>query len=147
MKLARTRLDAHNRLAAASLALALAACGEAPRVVLDNTTAARELARQTEPATGSLYAGWRVFEQRCASCHGKLADGANGAPNLLLRARDLGPRRFVDLVLRRYGADLLPIGEGSPRETLLDEVVERRQGELTMPAWQGDPVVSMVIIP
>ncbi|MFO1253500.1 MAG: hypothetical protein U1E77_20720 [Inhella sp.] len=63
-----------------------------------------------------------------------------GAPNLLLRVRDLGPQRFVDLVLRRYSKDLLPEGGGTPRETLVDEVLERRLGALSMPAWQGDPV-------
>jgi hypothetical protein len=130
------------RLALAGLALALSSCSEPPRVSLQNTEPARELARQREQPAGSLYAGWRVFQQRCAECHGKLADGAGGAPNLLLRVRGLGPRRFVDVVLRRYSPGLLPIGEGSPRETLLDDIVERRRGDLAMPAWQGDPVVN-----
>jgi mono/diheme cytochrome c family protein len=124
------------------LPLLLAACSEAPRVELQNTQPAREMARQREQPPGSLYAGWRVYQQHCAGCHGTLADGAGGAPNLLLRVRDVGPQRFVDLVLRRYSAELWPDGSGSPRATLVDEVVERRQGALNMPAWQGDPVVS-----
>lgn len=130
------------RLAGVAVAGLATACSEAPRVEVQNPQAARALARQRDQPPGSLYAGWRVFEQRCAGCHGTLADGAGGAPNLLLRLRDVGPHRFVDLVLRRYGADLLPAGAGSPRETLVDEVVARRQGELRMPAWQGDPTVS-----
>jgi mono/diheme cytochrome c family protein len=106
-----------------------------------NTEPAREVARAAEPP-GSAYAGWRVYQQRCAGCHGGGADGSGGAPNLLLRLQGLGPQRFVDLVLRRYEADMLPPGQGSPREALVDEVVERRRGELSMPAWQGEPVVN-----
>jgi mono/diheme cytochrome c family protein len=106
-----------------------------------NAEPARELARAAEPP-GSLYGGWRVYQQRCAGCHGSAADGAGGAPNLLLRLQGLGPQRFVDLVLRRYEADMLPPGQGSPREALVDEIVERRRGTLAMPAWQGEPVVN-----
>ena len=106
-----------------------------------NAEPARELARAAEPP-GSAYAGWRVYQQRCAGCHGSGADGGGGAPNLLLRLQGLGPQRFVDVVLRRYEADMLPPGQGSPREALVDEVVDRRRGELSMPAWQGEPVVT-----
>jgi len=126
----------------AALALAFVAGCSAPRVEFENTQPAKQQARQQAQAAGSLYGGWRVYQQRCASCHGEAADGARGAPNLLLRVRDLGPQRFVDLVLRRYSADLLPEGAGAPRETLVDEVLERRAGALSMPAWQGDPVVQ-----
>jgi Cytochrome C oxidase, cbb3-type, subunit III len=134
-------------LATGAAALLLLACSQAPRVTVQNPQAARELAREREQPAGSLYAGWRVFQQRCASCHGTLADGgASGAPNLLLRLRDAGPRRFVDLVLRRYASELLPAGAGSPREALVDEVLERRQGGLSMPAWQDDPVVSAHVL-
>ncbi len=106
-----------------------------------NAEPARELAKAAEPP-GSAYAGWRVYQQRCAACHGAAADGGGGAPNLLLRLQGLGPQRFVDLVLRRYEADLLPPGQGSPRDTVVDEVVDRRRGGLSMPAWQGEPVVN-----
>ena len=106
-----------------------------------NTQPARELARAAEPQ-GSVYAGWRVYQQRCAGCHGTAADGAGGAPNLLLRMQGLGPQRFVDLVLRRYDAELLATGQGSPRDSLVDDVVERRRGALSMPAWQEEPVVN-----
>ncbi len=117
--------------------VALAGCA----VHWRNTEPARELARAAEPP-GSAYAGWRVYQQRCAGCHGTAADGSGGAPSLLLRLQGLGPQRFVDLVLRRYEADMLPPGQGSPRESVVDEVVDRRRGTLTMPAWQGEPVVN-----
>ena len=32
--------------------------------------------------------------------------------------------------------------QGSPREALVDDIVERRRGTLAMPAWQGEPVVD-----
>lgn len=106
-----------------------------------NTDAAHERAKAAQ-LPGSAYAGWRVYQQRCAACHGTAADGAGGAPNLLLRLQGLGPQRFVDLVLRRYEVDVLPPGQGSPRESLVDDIVERRRGTLAMPAWQGEPVVD-----
>jgi mono/diheme cytochrome c family protein len=127
-------------LVAVSAGLAAATLGGCA-VQWRNTEPARELARAAEPP-GSAYAGWRVYQQRCASCHGSAADGAGGAPNLLLRMQGLGPQRFVEAVLRRYEADMLPPGQGSPRATLIDEVVERRAGALQMPAWQGEPVVN-----
>jgi mono/diheme cytochrome c family protein len=125
----------------AAVSLALAALLAGCAVQWRNTEPARELAQAAEPA-GSVYGGWRVYQQRCAACHGTAADGAGGAPNLLLRLQGLGPQRFVDLVLRRYEADMLPRGQGSPREALVDDIVERRRGALAMPAWQGEPVVD-----
>lgn len=126
--------------------LLLASCAsEPPSVNLLNTEPARQLAREAAPPPGSLLAGWRVYQQRCASCHGVQADGAEGGANLLLRLQGLGPQRFVDLVLRRYDESTLPIGplsRGAARETLVDDIVERRAGSLSMPAWQGDPVTQ-----
>lgn len=118
-------------------ALALGGCA----IQWRNAEPARELAKAAE-SPGSTYAGWRVYQQRCAACHGATADGGGGAPNLLVRLQGLGPQRFVDLVLRRYEADVLPAGQGSARETLVDEIVERRRGAISMPAWQGEPVVT-----
>lgn len=121
----------------------LAACAQPPSLTVTNTEPARQLAREKQPPPGSLQAGWRVFQQRCASCHGALADGAEGGANLLLRLQGMGPQRFVDLVLRRYDETTLPVGRGSvPRETLVDDIVEGRAGGLSMPAWQGDPVTQ-----
>jgi len=130
-------------LPAISLLVLLAACAQPPTVQLTNTEPARQLARQAAPPPGSLQAGWRVFQQRCASCHGQLADGADGGANLLLRLQGMGPQRFVDLVLRRYDEATLPLARGgTPRETLIDDIVEGRAGSLQMPAWQGDPVTQ-----
>ncbi len=130
-------MNTPTRIALSFLAAALAGCA----VQWRNTEPARERARAAQ-LPGSVYGGWRVYQQRCAACHGTAADGAGGAPNLLLRVQGLGPQRFVDLVLRRYEADMLPPGQGSPRETLVDDVVERRRGVLAMPAWEGEPGVD-----
>lgn len=120
----------------------LTGCG-APGVEWQNRQPAEALAREAAPP-GSVYGGWRVYQQRCAACHGAAATGGDGVPDLTFRLRDLGPQRFVDLVLRRYDWNL-PAG-GSPRETLVDEVVTRARGTVQMPAWQGEPMVSAHIM-
>ena len=112
-----------------------------------NRQPAQALQRESAPP-GSVYAGWRVYQQRCASCHGADATGGiGGAPNLTFRLRDVGPARFVDLVLRRYDWGLPAGTAGSPRETLVDQIAERDvKGALRMPEWQGEPVVSAHIM-
>lgn len=44
-----------------------------------NLEPAREVAAQSEPF-GSVYTGWRVFQDRCAACHGASADGTSAGP-------------------------------------------------------------------
>jgi hypothetical protein len=61
----------------------------------------------------------------------------------------MGSRRFVNLVLRRYDWSL-PAGqanaESAAREALIDEILQRREEALAMPAWQGEPRVSAHIV-
>ncbi len=113
-------------------------------VEVQNTQPAKELAQAARPP-GSVYTGWRVFQEKCAGCHGPAASGGAGGPDLLPRAQEMGARRFVGLVLQRYDWGLPPGqagSQGAARETLIDEVVQRRQGMLTMRAWEGEPTVS-----
>lgn len=126
-------------LAVAGAVLALSGCA----IEWQNREPARQLARQAQP-DGSVYTGWRVFEARCASCHGADAAGVTGGgPDLLARVRELGPRRFVGLVLSRYDWGLPPVpADAGAREALVDDVLASRQGVVTMPAWGGEPVVS-----
>ncbi len=123
-------------------ALWLAGCSG---VELKNTQAADELARMSKPP-GSVYTGWRVFQERCAGCHGPAAAGMAGAgPDLLPRVREMSSRRFVSLVLTRYDWGLPAAKAGSDKaaqEILIEEVVQGKQGSITMPAWQGEPRVN-----
>jgi hypothetical protein len=124
-------------------AVLLAAC----TVQFENTKPAQELELQSRPA-GSVYLGWRVFEDRCARCHGASATGMAGAPDLLARMRTLGPREFADRVLLRYDwSNILPPDvRSADRAAYVDDVVRRRKGEMAMPAWQGEPRVSAHVI-
>jgi len=133
-------------LPGALLSSALLAAGCA--VEIQNTQPAQELAQRAKPA-GSVYAGWRVFQDKCAACHGPDAAGTSGGPDLLPRVREMGQRRFVGLVLRRYDWNMPAAQAGSEsaaREALIDDVLQRKEGALTMPAWQGEPRVNAHIV-
>lgn len=124
----------------AALATLLAGCA----VELQNVQPAQEYAQQTKPP-GSVYTGWRVFQDRCAGCHGPAATGTANAPDLLPRVREMGPRRFVGLVLERYDWNLPPAEAGSTgaaREALVERLLQRQDYPLAMPAWQGEPSVN-----
>lgn len=131
--------------AAITAALVLAGCGA---VDFQNKQAAQELAQRAKPP-GSVYTGWRVFQDRCAGCHGPAATGTAGGPDLLPRVREMGPRRFVSLVLMRYDWNL-PVaqasGDSAAREALIEKIVQRKEDALTMPAWQGEPRVTAHIV-
>lgn len=125
------------------LALAAALLSAGCAVEWRNTQPAQELARQSRPP-GSVYTGWRVFQDRCARCHGAAGNGSTAAPDLVQAVRTMGPRRFVGLVLQRYDwAAPAGVGaEGAAREAWIEDVLQRREGPLTMPAWEGEPTVK-----
>jgi hypothetical protein len=132
---------------AAMTALAVLGLGGCA-VELQNLQPAREIAQLSKPP-GSVYAGWRVFQDRCAGCHGPAATGGPGGPDLLPKVSVMGRRQFVGLVVSRYDwshAAVQPGSTGAEREALTDDVLQRKQGMLTMPAWQGEPVVSAHIV-
>lgn len=133
------KLASAAALALAGL-LALAGCA----LEVQNRQPARELARASA-APGSVHAGWRIYQARCAGCHGADALGSSGAPELLTRVAGMGPREFVDLVLRRYEW-ILPDARDAARETLVDEVVQRHKGALVMPAWRDEPNVDAHVL-
>ena len=125
-------------------ALLLSACS-VERLEVENRQAANEMARLKQPP-GSVYLGWRVFQDKCAGCHGSAATGTVGAPDLLPKVRVMCSRQFVSLVLQRYDLNLPPEqarGDGAAREALVDDIVQRKPGYmLTMPAWQDEPRVN-----
>ncbi|MDR7267667.1 mono/diheme cytochrome c family protein [Pelomonas saccharophila] len=131
---------------AAGAALTLAALGCA--VEVQNAKPAQDVARRARP-DGDLQAGWRVFQQKCAGCHGAMATGTANGPDLLPRLREMGAHQFVGLVLRRYDW-ILAAAESSPgtamQDSLVEKIVQGREGTVTMPAWQGDPAVTAHII-
>lgn len=125
-------------------ALLLAGCA----VEVQNRQAAQEVARLSRPP-GSAYIGWRVFQDRCASCHGPAATGTANAPDLLPRVREMGSRQFVSLVLKRYDWNLPAAQAGSEsaaRNALIEVIMQRKEAPLTMPAWEGEPRVSAHIV-
>ena len=114
-------------------------------VQFENAKPAQELERQSRPA-GSVYAGWRVFEDKCAGCHGHDAvGGVAGVPDLRARVRGLAPHQFVDLLLTRYEwtqPPSQPARMGPEREAFIDDILQRRKGAIAMPAWQGEPRIQ-----
>ena len=85
-------------LVALSAVLALSAC----TVQWQNTQPAKEMAAEKARPPGSVYTGWRVFQDKCATCHGGDAMGTARGADLTQRLRGLGQREFVGLVLQRY---------------------------------------------
>jgi mono/diheme cytochrome c family protein len=129
-----------------SAAMLLAGCA----VEVQNTQPAQEVARLAKPP-GSVSVGWRVFQERCAQCHGAQATGGAGIPNLLPLVREMGSREFVSIVLTRYdkGYDwgLAQSRErAAPQPGVVESILKRDQGQITMPAWQGEPVVTAHIL-
>ena len=137
----KTLFDKRFWLASALVAaLGLAGCA----VELENVQPAQELAEATQPA-GSVYTGWRVFQDRCAACHGPDALGTAKAPDLLPKVREMGQRRFVGLVLERYDWNLPPDQsrpQGAALDHLVDQTIAHQGPVVIMPAWQGEPRVT-----
>jgi hypothetical protein len=113
-----------------------------------NAKPAREL-KPPPPLEGDLYAGWRVFQDKCSSCHGEAATGGERAPDLRPIVIDMNARRFTELVLKRYdlGGGL---GQGSASESTIDtrieDILRLKDPPIEMPAWQGVPAVNAHIL-
>ena len=113
-----------------------------------NAKPARELKPPPAPV-GDLYAGWRVFQDKCASCHGTTARGTDQAPDLLPIVGNLNTRQFAELVLKRYD-----LGSGLSQEpqdkttleTRIEEIMRGNEPPIKMPAWQGEPAVNAHVL-
>jgi mono/diheme cytochrome c family protein len=61
------------------------------------------------------------------------------------RVQQMGPRRFVELVLRRYDWNLAPApgsNKGEALDQLVENILQRKEGQLSMPAWGDNPSVN-----
>jgi hypothetical protein len=115
---------------------------------LGDADKAPQRAREPQPA-GSVYIGWRVYEARCAACHGKDAAGPARVPGLLDAVREMGTRRFVDLVLYRYDWSVVGAADGddeATRRSLVEDILRRQEQAFAMPAWQDEPAVSAHVL-
>jgi len=147
------RLPAYNRLglsraagriAMLTAAMVLGGCA----VEVQNTRPAQELAQLARPP-GSVYLGWRVYLDKCATCHGTTANGGPGAPDLLPIVRTMGPRQFVSLVLTRYDWSQPAVaarGDRAARDAQVDNMLQGKEEPLTMPAWGSEPRVNAHVI-
>jgi len=100
-------------------------------------------------ADGSVYKGWRLFQAKCATCHGRDATGTKRAPNLLPRVKEMDESKFVDTVLRRYTwlvSSSESESESGSREAMVEQVLQGKKGVSDMPSWQGEPSVSASIL-
>ena len=128
----------------AAPALLLGGCA----VEFQNRQAAQEVAQQSKPP-GSVYTGWRVYQDKCLSCHGPAATGTASAPNLLPLLRDMGPRRFVGLVLQRYDWNQPATQAGrnaAALDALVDQAMQRQGPAIVMPAWEAEPRVNAHVL-
>ena len=113
-----------------------------------NAKPAREL-KPPPPLEGDLYAGWRVFQSKCASCHSSAATGGDRAPDLLPLVREMSSRQFAELVLKRYDLGN-GLGKSSSNQTTVDtrieDILRLKEPPMEMPAWQGEPAVNAHIL-
>ncbi len=132
-------------LLALLLALPLVLAGCAMEFL--NARSAREL---NPPAPSvNLYAGWRVFQDKCASCHGITANGGERAPDLLPVVRTINGRQFAELVLKRYDLGNSAAQGTSDQSTLntrIEEILRYNETPMAMPAWQGEPAVNAHVL-
>jgi len=117
--------------------------------LLLSTLAGAQEPTSGEPATtagSSIYAGWRLFQAKCATCHGPDATGTARGPNILPRVEEMNQRRFVNLVLRRYDWTIGSSEQELAGQALIEDVLTRRRGDVTMPAWEDEPSIKANIL-
>lgn len=139
---AGTVIDGVLLTMALAVAALLGACAQAPSTA--PAAPARAPNAQASTAPGSLRAGWQVFQEKCAACHGPAANGTNLAPDLRPAMRGMGQRRFAAIVLQRYDWGM-PAGrasiDGNARRGLTDEDLRSEDIAPVMPAWADEPRV------
>lgn len=112
-----------------------------------NAQPARELTPTAK--VGKVYAGWRVYQGKCSSCHGIGATGGEQVPDLLPIIRSMNLQQFAAIVLKRY--DLASGMSRKPQdkttvEMRIDEIMHASEPPIEMPTWQGEPAVNAHIL-
>jgi len=146
-----TRIKTHHTAVMRAAMVTMAAAGitlaAGCAVEVENRQAAVELKKETTPP-GSVYTGWRVFQGKCAACHGPAATGTALAPDLTARLRNMGPKQFVGLVLQRYDwtRPAQPAAGTQSMDAMVEEILQRQGAVIQMPAWNGEPQVNAHIM-
>ena len=129
------------------IAAAFAAFASASAVAAEGAPGSGDQQPATQPQFEKqhpAYLGWRLFQQKCADCHGPDASGSERAPDLRQRVAEMNESRFVGTVLHRY-IWIVPSAEvhseSGAREQLVEQVLQGRKGDFAMPAWNGEPAV------
>jgi mono/diheme cytochrome c family protein len=95
------------------------------------------------------YAGWRLFQANCQTCHGVGGVGTTRAPGLVERINTYTLRGFAGKVLTSYRIEGLMPG-GGPGESEAERQARRKDGlrrertapgQPLMPAWEKDDEV------
>jgi len=94
----------------------------------------------------STYRGWLVYHSACHTCHGVDAVGTSIAPSLVERLQQISEADFDTKVITSYrivinSEEAHADDSTAVREAMAAEVKKREDGELVMPAWEGDPKV------
>ena len=79
--------------------------------------------------------------------------GSDKAPNLLPIVRNMSSRHFAEIVLKRYdlGNELgNGLTQGSEKksttDSYIDDILNRKEPPIAMPAWQSEPTVNAHIL-
>jgi mono/diheme cytochrome c family protein len=99
---------------------------------------------------GKTFVGWRLYHETCVTCHGADGISTGSAPNLLERIAAYTPKEFSVKVLNRYlvsvPSDTAASESGSAvREAFITELRNQEAAQkspLTMPEWQGNPLIQ-----
>lgn len=131
------------RLTLLFLSLVIGGCN----IDFQNARPARELTSSAQQ--GNVHAGWRVFQDKCSSCHGVSATGSEQAPDLLPIVRTMNLEQFAAVILNRYdlagSVSSLPMGKATA-EASPDKIVGASTRTIDMPTWRGEPTVNAHIL-
>lgn len=96
----------------------------------------------------SAEEGRAIFAMHCARCHGDAANGGAGGPPLQPAVQAMSEDAFAAKVLQRthWKLPVTSAGvEGAARDAFVQGVLQLRQDERAMPAWEAEPEVANAV--